>query len=135
MIDLPDTLSPTLAARARTAETATMDGPIEGEWDDVEWRSIAARRFRTPAQNVVVGAGPRAHPFGPAAVVVREKDEPVRTFASKDVYEAWASARAAQAAPPAAPAQPSPVAVQPVVVAPALALPVAVPVKAPVPAA
>ena len=116
MTDLPDTLSPTLAARAALQDTSLAMEPVVGEWDDAQWRQVAAQRVRTPAEQKFVAAGPRAHPFGPDAVVVRDKDKPVHIFASEGARKVWQAAHPEKPAPrPAMPpaAAPAPAAILP----------------------
>ncbi len=62
---------------------------VDGEFEDHAWREVAAKQRRTDAEEKMVKAGPRLHPFGPAAYRDEADDGSVRWFADKQSAQKW----------------------------------------------
>lgn len=62
---------------------------VSDQWDDAEWRGIAARHPSTwtEAEKYIWAGGPRPHPWGRAAFIAQRPDGAKVTFPNKDAHD------------------------------------------------
>jgi hypothetical protein len=69
---------------------------IEGQFQDHDWRAIAAKPNRTEAEELVFKAGPREHPWGVHAHREKQDDGTTFIFPSRAAHKAWSPPKEAR---------------------------------------
>ena len=80
---------------------------VPGQWDDAEWRAVAAKPAgqRTEHEQYIWAGGPRPHPWGRAAFMGTLPGGAQAAFPSKAAFNAYQATEAGKAQEDAAKAQ------------------------------
>ncbi|GAC1504705.1 MAG: hypothetical protein NVS1B6_12700 [Steroidobacteraceae bacterium] len=78
-----------VAPASDAALASAPDYIIDGDWDDADWRAVAARKssLNTEAEVYLFVGGPRLHPWGAAAFTGPLPDGRLATFPNKAAYD------------------------------------------------
>ena len=80
---------------------------LDGQWDDAEWRAVAAKPpgTLTEAEKYLWAGGPRPHPWGRASYSGMIANDKRATFPTKAAFDAYAAVQSGKATDDEAKAQ------------------------------
>ena len=80
---------------------------LDGQWDDAEWRAVAAKPASemTEADKYLWAGGPRPHPWGRASYTGMIAGDKRATFPTKAAFDAYAAVQSGKATDDEAKAQ------------------------------